>query len=90
MKPTKVQREILTLMATGDDIEDYCYDYPYAICVGEHRHMPRRTLEALKRNGWIKQAPTWSGAIYYQITTAGRLALAAATQPFKSGGESGE
>lgn len=86
---TPVQREILGLMAGGDDIQDYCYDYPYAICVGEHHHMPRRTLEALARNGWIEEhVQPHSATIYWGITEAGQLALAKQQPTSPVGGES--
>jgi hypothetical protein len=79
MKPTKMQRDILTLMDRhGEDIEESCYDYPGAICVGDHRHMPRRTFEALRRNGWVEGYATPPCLVgYWYITRAGRATIAA-------------
>jgi hypothetical protein len=75
---TKVQREILTLMArNGEDIVDGCYDFPYAICVDAHRHMPRRTFDALRVGGWIApytEPPCSVG--YWHLTDLGRAAVA--------------
>lgn len=78
-KPTVVQREILILMAHGDDLEESCCDYN-AICVGAHRHIPRRTFCALIAGGWIAPYTDPRCAVgAWFLTDLGRAALGAAT-----------
>ncbi len=86
MRVTPVQREIL-MLAADSDIEDCCYDY-YAICVGQHRHMPRRTLSALARNGWVaSDTRPQSSTIYWFLTDAGRAAAGIPVPTRVLGGE---
>jgi hypothetical protein len=86
VRATPVQREILRLAADGG-IEDCCYDY-YAICVGQHRHLPHRTLEALARNGWVaSDTHPQSSTIYWFLTDAGRAAVGIPVPTRVLGGE---
>ena len=83
-KPTRVQREILTVMATyGDAIEGNCYDHgePSVGGVSDERHLEYRTFNVLIREGWIRDYPDGpaSERDVWFITEAGREILMRST-----------
>ncbi len=73
-RPTKVQREILTLLVNDEEIEEDCFDYG-GPCIGPHRHFPWRTFAVLKKRQWIRATGSGPQGGSWTITNAGERAL---------------